>query len=157
MQGLRQYILSVTAVALVGSVVLALLEKKGSASAMGRMLVGIFMMFTIISPLTHVRIGSIEDWLEHSRMDAQSAVAQGEKLAQDTLRQRIQEHTEAYILNKARQLGVQLQVQVTVSYDSIPTPTEVCLVGAVSPRAKAKLQQILAEDLGIPKENQLWN
>lgn len=124
---------------------------------MGRMLVGIFMMFTIISPLTHVRIGSIEDWLEHSRMDAQSAVAQGEKLAQDALRQRIQEHTEAYILNKARQLGVQLQVQVTVSNDSIPTPTEVCLVGAVSPHAKAKLQQILAEDLGIPKENQLWN
>jgi hypothetical protein len=49
-----------------------------------------------------------------------------------------------------------IQVEVTVSTDALPIPVGVRIIGNVSPYVRTKLQQTLAEDLGIAKENQVW-
>ena len=68
----------------------------------------------------------------------------------------IKSRTQAYILDKAMALELQLQVEVVLSEDEIPVPEEVRLAGKASPYAKARLQQIIKEDLGIDKEHLIW-
>ena len=86
--------------------------------------------------------------------DAKDAAAMGEKLARDSMADIIKEETEAYILDKAADLHVNLHVEVTVGEDNLPTA--VTLSGEASPYARRQIQAIIANDLGIAKENQKW-
>ena len=68
----------------------------------------------------------------------------------------IKGETEAYILDKAASLGVELEVDVLLE-DMYPmAPKTVRLSGSVSPYVRNRLQNIIAEELGISKENQIW-
>ena len=86
--------------------------------------------------------------------DAKDAAAMGENLARDSMADIIKEETEAYILDKAADLHAKLHVEVTVGEDSLPTA--VTLSGEASPYARRQIQAIIANDLGIAKENQKW-
>lgn len=78
----------------------------------------------------------------------------GENLARDSMADIIKEETEAYILDKAADLHANLHVEVTVGEDSLPMA--VTLSGEASPYARRQIQAIIANDLGISKENQKW-
>lgn len=156
MQTIAEYLLSVTGAAIVSAVVLRLLEGKGSAAAIGRILAGLFVALTVIGPITQVRLSDLADLIPDVTMDAQAAVADGEATAKKALCERISGRLEAYILDKAAQLGVTLTVDVELSEDTIPVPMRVRLHGAVSPYAKSRLQNMIRDDLGIDKEKQIW-
>lgn len=156
MLAISQYIRSITGAALISAVVLRLLEGKGSAAAVGKILVGIFMALTVIGPIAQVEITDFWDLLPNVSLDADLAAADGEAHAKNALAQGISDRVEAYILDKAAQMDVSLTVQVELSEDTIPVPIKVWLQGNISPYAKSKLQSIIREDLGIDKENQIW-
>lgn len=80
----------------------------------------------------------------------------GTKLADDARREIIKAEAEAYILDKAGSYGLQLEVCVTLREDDIPVPESVCIAGAVSPYARTRLEILIENELGIPKERQLW-
>ncbi len=151
---LKEYLLSVTAAALVCALVRRLLAGKGSAEAMGKILAGIFMILTALTPLTQFRLPELLE-LPFSG-DSQAAVAHGEELAQKELAAGISDRVEAYILEKAAAMGAYLTVDVVLSHDPIPVPVKVCLQGSISPYARQKLQTMIQTDLGINKENQVW-
>lgn len=156
MDGLRQYLLSVTAAALVCAVVQKLLSKKGTAASIGKMLTGLFLAFTVISPFARLEIGSLSDITKGFESDAADAVAAGQSSTRNAIAQGIITRTQAYILDKAAELNVELTVEVTVSDDDIPVPVKVRLSGDVSPYAKQRLQTIISDDLSIAKEDQIW-
>ena len=60
---------------------------------------------------------------------------------------------EAYILDKAKVLGGDITAEVSLNADLIPV---FAVIHAEDQSAKAQLQAILQEDLGIPMENQQW-
>lgn len=156
MQPIAEYLLSVTGAAIISAVILRLLEGKGSAASIAKMLTGIFMAVTVIGPITQVRLSDALELLPDISADAQAAVSEGEASAKNALAESISSQVEAYILDKAKQLGVTLTAEVELSDDTIPTPVRVRLKGNVSPYAKTRLQDILRSDLGIDKENQIW-
>ena len=156
MDAIAEYLLSVTGAAIVSAVVLRLLEGKGSAASVAKMLTGIFVAITVIGPITRLHVSDVLDLLPDVSADAQAAVAQGEASAKKALADSISNQIESYILDKAAQLGVTLAVEVELSQDVIPVPVGVRLQGNVSPYAKTRLQSILRDDLGIDKENQIW-
>lgn len=156
MGAIGEYVLSVTAAAMICSAILRMLLGKGTAAVLGKILTGIFMTLTILSPLTDIRINDFAALHFDYSSQANTAVAEGEAKSRAALMDSISERTCTYILNKAKQLGVTLQVQVTVSDDAIPVPTKVMLKGSISPYNKRKLQSIIESDLGIHKENQVW-
>ena len=156
MDAIYEYVLSVTGAAMVCAVVARLLEGKGSAAVIGRILTGIFMAVTVIGPITQIHLSDANDLLPHLSADAQAAVAEGKETAQDALVKSISKQLEAYILDKAAKLGVKLTVRVELSEDTIPIPVRVHLKGQVSPYAKSKLQSILRDELGLDKEKQIW-
>lgn len=156
MAAICEYLLSVTGAAMVSAVVLRLLEGKGSAAALGKMLTGIFLALTVIGPITQVRLSDVAQLLPDISVDAQAAVAEGEAAAKNALAESISTQLEAYILDKAAQLGVTLTVEVELSEDAIPVPVRIRLQGNISPYAKTRLQSIIRDDLGLDKEKQIW-
>lgn len=156
MAAISEYILSVAGAAIVCAVVLRLLDGKGSAVGIAKMVTGIFMALTVITPITQVRLSDALNLLPDISDDGRAAVAQGEASAKKALAESISAQAEAYILDKAAQLGVTLSVEVELSEDAIPVPVGVRLQGNISPYAKSRLQRILTEDLGIDREDQIW-
>ena len=84
--------------------------------------------------------------------DAEDAAAMGENLARDSMADIIKEETEAYILDKAADLHANLRVEVAVGEDNLPAA--VTISGEASPYARRQIQAMIANDLGISKENQ---
>ena len=80
--------------------------------------------------------------------------AMGENLARDSMADIIKEETEAYILDKAADLHANLRVEVAVGEDNLPAA--VTISGEASPYARRQIQAMIANDLGISKENQKW-
>lgn len=156
MEALSRYILSVIAGAFIVSILDSILDKKSGAGALMRLLGGIFIVFTIISPIVRLDFSGIADYFEEYSLEGESAAAWGESLADETYRGIIKSRTEAYILDKADELGAVLTVEVTLSDDETPVPEEAALRGKISPYARTQLQQMMEAELGIAKENQLW-
>ena len=114
----------------------------------------------------------LDSWLAGLDMDAWDAVQQGEDYVALRRREGICERLEAYILDKAADLHANLRVEVTVGEDNLPAlgadvsarftldeqdlPRTVTLTGSCTPAQKQALARVLAEDLGIPEERQIW-
>ena len=156
MDDIRMYLLKITVAALVCGIVTGFLDKKGTAGALLRMLCGIFMITTLISPILDVRLGELPDLLFIFSTEADDAVTQGREDAQASMGDIIKQQTEAYILEEAKNLGADISVEVKLKVDDIPVPCGVRLFGSVSPYGKKRLQQIIKEALGIPMEEQIW-
>ena len=123
---------------------------------MCKMLTGLFLALTILRPLGDLRMNDLWQILPDVSADAEQVVAEGQANYRKELSRCIKERVQTYILDKGAQLGLSLSVEVELSDDPIPKPLRVRLRGDVSPYAKGRLQQILQEDLGIRKENQIW-
>lgn len=156
MTGIRQYLISITAAAVFCGIVTSFLDKKSVPAALVKLLAGLFLSFTVISPWVKLQFYDITDYAVDITSDAAIAVEAGEIAAQEALVSRIKSETEAYILDKAASWGAELTVEVTIADSDPPIPSAVRLTGAVSPYVKAMLSQMLETDIGIPKEAQIW-
>ena len=156
MENIRQYLLSVTASAIICSLITSITEKKGTYAAIVRMLCGLFMAITMISPLLHIRLSDFSVYYGSIMADADTAASNGSFMANEAMAAIIKRETETYILDKASSMGLSLEVEVSLSDSDTQQPQKVWLRGAASPYAKQKLKEMIANDLGIPEENQTW-
>lgn len=155
MDGLRQYVISVTAAALICGVVSGLVQ-NGTAKELIRLLCGLFLAFTVIRPIAGLDFNALTEFSLSYTQEAESMAAMGENMARQSMADIIKAESEAYILDKAAALNAALAVEVTVSEDGTPVPVAAELCGDISPYARQQLEDILQEDLGIAKEYQLW-
>lgn len=157
MDEIRQYLISVTATAIFCGVITGLAGKKGGASAVIRLLSGLFLAYTVIAPWTRIKISDISHYTSDIAASAQRYVQSGTDYANLQTAAIIKERSEAYILDKAVSMGANIQVDITLT-DTVPSvPESAVITGAVSPYAKERLQVCFFSDLGIPKENLIWN
>ena len=156
MDDIKSYLLSVIAAAIISGLVVSLTGKKGMNAAVIKLLVGIFMAITVISPWTKLEIDSLTGYFSNAELESENVVADGKQMANETVSSIIKSRTEAYILDKAASLGIEIAADVTVAGTDPPIPDAVSLKGEASPYGKKRLQQVIAQDLGIPEEKQLW-
>lgn len=150
MNGLAQYILTVVAAAmLVG--ILQSLAGQGTMGTITKLLGGVFLALTMLSPVLTLEIPDPAEWFSDVVMDGESMAAEGMAMAADAKEDIIRSQVEAYILDKA---GADLAVAVEL--DAAGVPCGVTLTGDISPRTKAQLSRMLAEDLGLGEEVQQW-
>lgn len=114
------------------------------------------MSVTLISPLTGLRMPDLEQYLDTFRWDAAEAVQTGELMSRQSAAQIIKQQTATYILDKAKELGVSLEVTVTLSDGQPQTPCAVTISGMVSPYLRQRLTDMIEEELQIKKEDQHW-
>lgn len=154
---MKSYLLSVVVAAVLCGVVRRMVGEKGALGSMIRLLTGIVLALTVMTPLTKVELTRLSDITGTLSADGREAASVGVELSRNMLAESITARTEAYILDKAAALGVTLTAEIRLTDEEIPRPREVVLTGQVSPNAKAALSSILTEELGIERENQLWN
>ncbi|MBQ7415780.1 MAG: hypothetical protein IJW14_01925 [Oscillospiraceae bacterium] len=153
--GIKGYLLSIFAAAIICAIVTRLMGDKGTHGTMAKLIAGLFLTFTVIRPVADVKI-DLSGLTPDFSIAADQAAAAGESMTREAMAKVIKSKTEAYILDKAVALNAELKVEVTLSKDDIPIPSAVRLSGKISPYAKAQLQAIITQDLGIEKERQLW-
>lgn len=151
-----QYILSVGMAAMITGILTSFTESKSTIGVLTRMVCCLFLAFTVIKPIGNLNYDQLEFFAHRYAEAGERSAASGEALANDALRELIKQETEAYILDKASSYRTKLEVQVTVGEGDTPVPESVRISGSISPYAKSQLQQILSDELGIPKERQLW-
>lgn len=154
MAALREYILSVVAAAILCGIVSGLAGKKANCAPILKLVCGIFLTLTVVRPIVKVDMDEIGGLLSGLQTEAEAASAFGEEHLDHSLKESIKQATQAYILDKAGKLGLELTVSVHLDEENIPD--EVILEGACSPYGKRELQSMIVSDLGIPKERQIW-
>lgn len=156
MTALRQYIIAVTAAAMICGIIKSTSKENNASATILRLIAGIFMTVTVLSPVVRLDLRGLPDLGEDFMEQAMAAVALGEEVTADEINTIITEQTQAYILDKAESFGARLEVEVQIARDGTYRPKAVTLRGSVSPYAKSRLQQIIEEDLQISKEDQQW-
>ena len=145
-----------TAAALLLGILQTIVGKKETQAVLLQLIGGLFLTFTVISPIVNIEADEILDLSWDFTLQGSTIAEQGQSYSRNQLRRIIKDRTEAYILDKALTLQAQLQVEVMLSQDEVPVPTSVRLQGSVSPYARNVLQQWLQDDMAIPKEHQIW-
>ncbi len=156
MADIRQYLLSVISAALLCAILDGILGKKGTLGAVTKLVCGIFMMLTIVGPWANIRLDGFLDTVDGLSLDGEMVSAQASAEARESMAAVIKEQTEAYILDKAKSMGVQLTVEVSLDGSDVPLPVGVTISGSISPYGKRKLTEIISQDLGIEAEEQIW-
>lgn len=156
MNGLGQYILSVGLAALIVGILTSFTDSKSATGTLIRMVCGLFLAFTVIKPVASLNFDHLEAFAQSYGEAGEASAARGEAIADEALREIIKQETEAYILDKAGSYQCQLSVEVTVGDGDVPVPDSVRISGSISPYARSQLQKFLEDELGIPKEQQLW-
>ena len=154
MEAVRAWLTSLVLVSLLLSVAQSLIPEgtlRRAASFTG----GLILLFALLQPV----LGADLDRLALDFSDYQTAVEERQAELADTQTEAmasiIAEQTEAYILDKADELGAEVTVRVETRTggDGVPVPWSAELTGA---RSEA-LASALETELGIPAERQVWH
>ncbi len=156
MAGIRAYILSVIASSVICGCVQLLVSKKNASATLIKSLCGIYMAFVLIAPLQRIDFSMYGDYFAGFTDEAKAVVADGENIAQQKYAEIIKSQSQAYIYDKAVSLGANVAVEVKLSDDTPPIPCGITIKGAVSPYVKKVLADYIEDQLGIPKEAQMW-
>ena len=155
MESIKQYVISVTAAAIVCGVLNTML-KKGGMHALVKLLCGFILAFTFLNPIGKLELMSLPDNSKPEYPSGSDMAQEGELYARNSIAEIIKEQTRAYILDKANELGATLDVEVTLDADDSLTPCAVRLSGNISPYGKRVLSKMIEDDLGISTEEQIW-
>ena len=150
---LRTWLLGLTVSAMALSLAESLVAQEGIRRVL-RLAGGVLLVIVVVSPLMEV---DLSDWdfslADYSRQVAElEADYAGRQQAQ--LAASIEAELATYIWDKARQMGLAVEAEVTVAVleDGTEEPREAT---DTVPNSEA-LSDLIAEDLGIPREKQNW-
>lgn len=150
---LRQYVLRIVSGALVCGILLGCIHGDNHETLL-RMLCSIFLAILIMEPILNIDqipdFTFVQDAIEEGQQEAQS----GEAMAYQETERIITSYLETYILDKAKRKGANLTAEIIL--DNNHLPVQAILNGSVTNQVKLELSDIIASDLGISKENQLW-
>ena len=155
MEGLRQYILAVISMAMLGGIVL-LLFRSGPYEGTVKLITGLMVTVTVVAPLMKDSDISFSRLWEGISTDGSAAVSHGEKAAKTATSVYIKESMETYISNKAKEMGAEISAEVKLQDDILQVPEEITLIGEISPYLKVRLSETIQSEIGISEENQIW-
>ena len=155
MSEIGEYILSVAITALICGVISGFLKDSGLYKII-KLICNMIVMLSVLSPVVK--------WSSHMNMtltfpvipDGSDTINTGIQTSADTIAEVIKQKTEAYIVDKAAELGADITAKVTLTNDTPPIPDAVEILGSISPYRKLKLEELIQEELNISKENQKW-
>lgn len=154
---LRDWLLGVTCAAMVLAIAEAL-TPEGSIRKICRLAGGLVLLLAAVSPVVKLDEADLTRALTEYRVTAQDygdALVEKNNILYKTI---IEENTAAYILDKAKELGISCGAEVIFAYDEDgnPYPEEVRVFGRWTEAQKAELSRVLETELGIPPGQQMF-
>ena len=156
MSEIKQYILSIVCMGTLCGIIQLSFSGKNSTSSAVRLITGLVLTVTVLSPLMHIDVLDLESILHLASIETQGIVAEGEQAAEDQMATLIKQRTESYIMEKAKDFGLGICADVELENTMPPVPRRVTVIGPVTPYAKKQLSLCMREDLEIAEENQIW-
>ena len=157
MTNVKEYILSILAIAVIISIFTRLMTGRKTISAILRTVGSISIILAAISPLIRVRLENMSNYMWSIKSDASYVVEEAKLNAANDTAAIITEKIESYISDKAAAYGADITAVVNISnFDSL-IPDSIKINGQLSPHTKEILQNIISEELGIQEEKQIWN
>ena len=157
MEWIKEYLLSIIAAGVICGISSSLIPKNTSSAVIIKMLGGIFLAITLIAPLAKIRLDDFGVYWDHITADAEALVQDGSTATKDELASVIKQELESYILDKADELGLSLQVTIVMDQEDPPMPQKVKISGAISPYQQKRLSEWIAKELGVTEAQQVWN
>lgn len=155
MIGLRPYILSLVAGAIICGIITAI-NPKSSSKKYFNFICGLFLTVTLLRPIVGIRLPELPDLNEYISQ-AENITAEGKRISLSSQEKIILQECETYILDKAEELQMTLSVKVTIGErEGKPVPVQAEMIGIFSDESQQCLSEIIADDLGVSGENQEW-
>lgn len=154
---IRNWLLGVTCAAMLLALAEAL-TPEGSVKRICKLAGGVVLLLAAIGPVAKLEEADFARITERYQSRAEEYREALDEETENLYETIIAEKTGAYILDKAKELGMTCQVSVTVGWeaDGTPRPAAVILRGAWTREQKEELTQIIASDLGIPAAMQYY-
>ena len=150
---IKEYLISVTAASVICGIIAGLIKKDSAISAVVKLLSGIFLTITILSPIIKLPLTNITLHIDSLSDEAENTVQVGKQIATEEMKAIITTNVQAYILEKAEKLGADIEVEVFLQ-DLIPK--SVRIIGQTAPYTKLQLSGYITDNLDIPVEEQQW-
>ena len=148
--------MSITAAAILCAIIRNLVGNKGAAGAMTKLLTGLFLAITLITPWKDWQDISIRDAFSLPLSQGKAVAGEGIALSRMAMAEQVSQQTSKYILERAAYLELSVTVTVSVTEEDIPRPCGVCVQGYASPYAKRMLSLYIVQDLGISEDKLIW-
>lgn len=151
-----KYLLSVSAAAMLLGVVQTILP-KGAVHRLCTFAGGLLVVIVVLSPVVDVDYDGLARSIMRAANEAIetdiTVFSEDNNLMADIIKQKC----EAYIWDKANELGADLEVDITLSEnEDNPYPVSVVLVGSATPQQQFSLSACIRDDMGIPPKRQEW-
>lgn len=153
MEALRNYLLSIVAVSLLGVLAVSLL-RQDTMRKLARFVAGLLLLLTVARPLLGLGDLRLEDYFFTGAGDFSAEEAQARY--REALGQHVRTAAEQYIREKAAALGATVQVEVSLSDTDPPAPSGVRIVGSLRVDQVEALSAYITEAFAIPAERQEW-
>ncbi len=157
-EAVRQYLLSVVAMAMLAGVLLALVP-KGAIHRSLSFLCGLAMILVAMGPLARVDVDALAQAMSRAKMQAEEAAwgvtIDNTQWVADIIKQ----DAEAYIWDRAEELDIRPKaVEVTVAVGgTYPYPYSADITAVAAPTQQKQLERVLEAELAIPAERQEWH
>lgn len=153
MEAVEQYLVMVIAASMICGLFSSFLSDDSIGKIM-KLLCRIFLLISILGPITNKVIPEIKEWNPIAEFNAEAAIQSGQEYALQIEEEIIIQKSEAYILDKANSIGMSVSAEVGLGENMLPET--VLISGNYSPQNKEILQNTIENDLGITKEQQKW-
>lgn len=153
---MKAYLIEITAAAILAALIRKLAPKSGAGRG-ARLGAGLLVLLCLLQPLGRFyREGTAlfsRDWGQVDPMASDEVSREANRLMESLITQQ----AEAYILDKARAMGLEAEVTVKVHLeDRYPVPWAVTIRGSPTGQQKSALETEIQDALGIPPERQEW-
>ena len=157
MEFIRSWILSVT----VSAMIIALAEglmPAGAVKKVAKLTGGLVLMLGILQPIVRLdyeELFIVANGLENITLETQTEQQESNN---ELMKSIIEQETAAYVLDKAQTLGYSCTVSITceLGENNIPYPDSAEIRGLLDENQQRKMTKFINEDLGIPKEKQIY-
>ena len=152
---MENWIMGLTGAAVLSMLAVAI-TPEGRVKRVVKLVCGFAVMLSIISGFADFDFGFYSKSMADYRQDAEKFIAERVEEQSTLEREYIEKECEAYILDKATELGVMCngaEVTLDWSVDGYWYPVEVTLESGYD----SSLASCIEAELGIPKDSQTWS
>lgn len=154
MPDVKTYLIAICSAAILCAVLKQIAGKDKAGGQTVHLLCGLFIAICIIAPWKNFTLEDIQIRELLSLEQAEIYTNSGKEMMHNDMLAIITAETEAYILEKANQMNMLLEVRVELSGEGVPD--RAVITGKYTQGQKEELSAFLLQELGIEKEMQSW-
>lgn len=152
----RGWLLSILATSIICALADALMP-KGAVKQVGRLVCGLVLAVVVVSPVVRLDLEDSQQWIEGYFTGIDQQKQELEEQVNDEMKPIIEQEYEAYIVDKAAQLGLICTARVECRMEeNVYLPARAWIGGALTAEEKNELTAILSEELGLSPEDQSY-